>query len=279
MTLGLLGGCTAPNPAFGDATDGTGGTSVGEATTDKSTSESTPMTTEQTTEQTTVDTTQGTTLDPTHAESSSGDQTTNPVDTGITQPMTSDDGTDDTSPATTSTDDGSSDVGDPAAEVLLFSAPIENGRISKDGGAAVVGAAAMHCAASLEALGADVCPGNYHPLIRIGAVPFGAPALVANLDHGVSSLEGEPIAETLQDFLDGNWLVPSLSVVSAGGLEDLAGTPLATGGLSNNDGNCGGWTTEDGDFTMGDVDGGGGWFSANDLGCATPARILCLCLP
>lgn len=265
--FGLVGGCTAANPAFGDVDDGTGSASTNAETTDKPTS----------------DPTLDSTMDPTRAESSDGGSSTSAetgmTSTGTTQPMTSDDGTDDaTSTPTTSTEEGSSEVtGNPSNAVQLFVATIDDGHLSEDGGAALqVGA--MLCAEALQDVAADTCVDPPQALIRVAPIPFASPQIVDNLANPVVSLDGEAIATTLEDFLEGAWLVPSLATLAADGFGDLAESSLATGGLSNVDPNCAGWTTNDGDLTIGNVDGGAGWFSAGEISCSTPAHILCVCL-
>jgi len=267
--LGAVGACTAPNPEFGDADDGTGSTSRADGTTDKPTTDPT--------------------FDPTRPSSTSDDDTSTPTEssgmgpaTDATQTTTSDDaGTDDdTSTPTTSAEEGSSEAstGGAIGDVVLFVAAIENGQLAGDGVAASQAGAEI-CADAVESLGFDFCGGTYHALIRTAPMPFATPELVASLDSPVVSIEGEAIAENLQSFLDGAWEVLSLTSIAAGGFADLENSALATGGSSDGDRNCEDWTTADGAMTIGHVDGGGGWFSAAEIGCASPASILCLCLP
>lgn len=242
--LGAVGACTAPNPGFGDADDGTGSTSRADGTTDKPTTDPT--------------------FDPTRPSSTSDDAGTD----------------DDTSTPTTSAEEGSSEAstGGAIGDVVLFVAAIENGQLAGDGVAASQAGAEI-CADAVESLGFDFCGGTYHALIRTAPMPFAMPELVASLDSPVVSIEGEAIAENLEFFLDGNWQVLSLTSIAADGFADLENSALATGGSSNDDLNCAGWTTADGAMTIGDVDGGGRWFSGGETYCSLPAKLLCLCLP
>jgi hypothetical protein len=165
-------------------------------------------------------------------------------------------------------------------KVILYAATMSGGQLGEKKMIPAEAVGEEICLAAYAGIPVDVCDGHHRALLRFGQMPLVTPELMENLQHPVISASGEPIAMSLQAFIDGDWQVPELQSIESGNLEMLGGGSLATGGLSNEDFNCQGWTTTNGDVTLGVVSGGDGWFAGGGTqGCSSSAHFLCVCLP
>jgi hypothetical protein len=248
-------GCTAPNPAFGDGTDG------GSAGTDATSGSASRGTS---------DTTRG---DETPSTSTASTSTDDP------SIATSDDeeSHSDTDPIVDlGRDDGSTTESD-SRRVWLFTAAVDNGAFgdpaSEDGSLAGF----PECADAYQNIAVDICVSAPVPLLRTVANPWNHPSLADSHDAPVLSVDGYSIAETLTNFKDGNWIVEALYDASGGGLELTNEVPIATGGDVDGAPNCGNWIDIEDSMSIADPDGEEGWFGVEEVACEVGARILCVC--
>lgn len=259
--LGLLAtaACTAPNPAFGDATSG------GSTSPDAS-SEAPPAETSNTI----GETTRGDDATTADATSTTGD------DPSI---ATSDDenSVSDSDPIDDLGDDDGSTTESEPRRLWLFTAAVDGGAFADPAARDPLLAGFEQCNAAQQNLARDVCLMPPVSLIRTSNDPFLHPALADLSEAPVLSIQADPIAETLKDFAEGTWSVQTLYDAFGGGLEHLAEDPFATGGRTDGDPNCGEWLDAEGVMTIGDPDGEEGWLAVDEVSCATPVRILCIC--
>lgn len=266
--LGVLGACTAPNPAFGDGAEATGGASEStksEATTDRPASEST---------QTSSDASDASDSNDASDATSAGSGTASSSSSTTANDVSTSDDDDDTG---TTSGFAESSTGAASGAILLFAAGVPNGNLLEDKGADPADLGVTQCAATLEDLAIDICNGPIFPVLRIGAA-LAIPAAIGNADAAVVSINGDIIATTPGDFFEGTWVVGALYDAGGGGLEELGdGVPVITGGTGNIHSNCMGWSTLEGEMNTAVVEGGDNWLEGQALDCDIGALILCMC--